>query len=264
MIKTLVSVEVDLSSSLAIRFACQLGGLMNMEIQPVYIKESPSHESAWGAGWASRTWEKEMVKQGLEEIAELVTAEREYCPVLAEPKVIYGDRDSELLKIALSEQFDLFVEGAHFAWTVNDLFKRLHSKLHQKIPSPVILVRALRKVNYAQLLCFDMKGTEILTEVFHRIWQGSSVPLVLNYPAEASSQEDGLREAVDRAGSLLTKSGCAVSIRNTLSRDPGTDAAEPVKDCGLAAIALNRTAKKDSLEIQWLSELRTSTLLAFY
>lgn len=266
MIKTLVSIDVDLASSLAIRLACQLGGLMDMEIQPIYIKESPSHESAWGTGWASRTWEKEMVQQGLEEIRELVTTERDYCPVLKNPQVIYGDRDAELLKIAQADVFDLFVEGAHFPWVPGDLHKRLHSKLYQKIPSPVILVRALRKVEHVQLLCFDPVGTETLTKVFQRIWQGCSVPLVLHYQAGAgaTSEANRLREAILRAHSLLTESGCSVSINNTLSRDPETDEAGTLKACGLVAMAMERTIKKDCFEIQWLAEVKTSSLLAFY
>lgn len=265
MIKTLVSIEADLASSKAIRFACQLGKLMNMEIQPVYVKESPPHETVWGAGWASRTWEKEMVQQGLEEVADLVSTEKDYCPVLKEPRVIYGDREGELLKIALSEQFDIFIEGVHFSWTHSDLHKRLRTKLHQRIPAPVILVRTLRKVNQVKLLCLDEKGTETLTTVFQRIWQGCPIPLVLNYPGgdAVNAGTSELPEAVDRARELLIEAGCTVTTQDTLSREPGTDAAEALKDCGLVAIAMDRAAKKDCSEIQWLSEVKTSSLLAF-
>ena len=48
MIKTLVSIEVDLAASRAIRFACQLGNFMEMEIHPVYIKEAPPREMSMG------------------------------------------------------------------------------------------------------------------------------------------------------------------------------------------------------------------------
>ncbi|MEJ2717040.1 MAG: hypothetical protein P8182_07850 [Deltaproteobacteria bacterium] len=265
MIKTLVSIEVDLASSRAIRLACQLGELMNMQIQPVYVKESPPHESVWGAGWTSRTWEKEMVQQGHAEISELLTAEQDSCAVLEEPRVIYGDREGELLKIAQGEEFDIFIEGAHFPWTVSDLYKRLHSKLYQRIPSPVILVRALRKVNHVQLLCFDAKGAETLTNVVQTLWQGCRVPLVLSYPGKDldKTEAEVLREAVDRADGLLTEAGCTVTVRDTLSLTPREDAVETLKDCGLVAIAVERAVKKDCSELQWLSEVKTSSLLAF-
>ena len=38
MIKTLVAIEVDLASSMAIRYACQLGNLVDVELYPVYVK----------------------------------------------------------------------------------------------------------------------------------------------------------------------------------------------------------------------------------
>lgn len=265
MIKTLVSIEVDLASSLAIRLACQLGAQMNMEIQPVYIKESPPHESVWGAGWASRTWEKEMVEQGRAEISDLLTPEQDYCTVLEQPRVMYGDKEGELLKLVQAEHFDIFIEGARFAWTLNDLYKRLHSRLYQKIPSPVILVRAFRKVNQVQLLCFDAQGVETLTNVVQSIWEGCPVPLVLNYPADDMDGTGAheLRDSVDRARGLLEETGCTVTVQDTLSRNPEVHAAETLKDCGLVAIAMERSPKKDCLELQWLSEVKTSSLLAF-
>ena len=50
MIRTLVSIEVDLASSMAIRYACQLGNLIPMELQPVYVKSYPFEEPVTGIG----------------------------------------------------------------------------------------------------------------------------------------------------------------------------------------------------------------------
>ncbi len=201
MIKTLVSVEVDLTSSLALRFACQIGSVMDMDIQPVYVKESSPHESVMGAGWASRTWEKEMVEQGKSEISAFIDVEREFCPVLREPMVIYGDREAELLNLSQTEKFDLYVEGAHFPWTINDIYKRLHTKTCQRMASPMILVRTLRKINQVQLLCLDVAGTRTLTAIFQRLWKSCRVPLVLSRPSGISKYncDDLLRDEVDQA-----------------------------------------------------------------
>ncbi len=111
MIKTLVAIEVDLASSLAIRYACQLGNLIHMELHPVYVKEPPPEVPATGTGWVRHTWEREIVELGKEEIQEMLAAEMESCPQLHEPRVIYGDREYELLKIVDHEPFDLYVEG---------------------------------------------------------------------------------------------------------------------------------------------------------
>lgn len=265
MIKTLVSIEVDLASSLAIRLACQLGGLMDMEIQPVYVKESSPHESAMGAGWASRTWEKELIQQGRAEISELISAEKDFCPVLREPRVVYGDRELELFKIVQGEAFDIFIEGSHFVWNSGEIHKRLRTKLYQRIPFPVILVRSLRKVDEVQLLCLDAHATQVLTKVFQKIWTDCPVPLVLNFPATptGNTEKQTLRDAVDQASHLLMESGCAVSVRDTLPPRPnGT--AQALQDQGLVALAVERGITKDRDELQWLNEVKASALLAFY
>lgn len=265
MIKTLVSIEADFASSLAIRFACQLGGLMNMEIKPVYVKKSQTHDSSMGAGWASRTWAKELVRQGKEEIADLVSAEKDFCPVLDEPRVLYGDREGELLKIVRAEEFDIFVEGVHFNWTPHDLARKIHTKLYQGIPFPVILVKALRKVGAVQILCLDVGGIHALTDVFTTMWRDCAVPLVLNFSGKEglNSATAGLRDAVDQACERLRASGCTVTVRDTLSIRPGENEEEILRDSGLIALAVARTAKRDSLELQWLHRVKTSSLLTF-
>lgn len=265
MIKTLVSIEVDLASSLAVRFACQLGGLMEIEIHPVYVKESPPHESVMGAGWASRTWEREMIEQGKEEISELISAEKDFCPVLGEPRVIYGDREAELLKMTHLENFDLYVEGVHFPWTPGDLYKRIHSKLYQKLPSTPVLVRTLRKIDHVLLLCLDVAGTEALCALFQKIWKNCPVPLTLAYRAEDATgpDGDGVRQAVERARGILEQSGCAVQTQDGFPSIPEHDAAEALKEHGLVAIAVERHVKKDGPELAWLNLVKTSSLLAF-
>jgi len=266
LVKTLVSIEVDLASSLAVRFVCQLGGLMKMEIYPVYVKESLPHEAVVGAGWASRTWEKEMIEEGKREISELISAEQDFCAVLKEPRVIYGDREAELLKIMQTEDFDLYVEGVHFAWLPGDLYRRIHAWLCHRLNSPLLLVRTLRKVNQVQLLCLDPNGTKALGMLFQRIWKGCSVPLVLTHPSRQATSEDTrvFRLAIDNAKALLEQSGCMVVVQDSFPANPGNDAAEALQNEGLVAIAVDRSVKKDGEELQWLNLVRTSSLLTFY
>jgi hypothetical protein len=265
VIRSLVSIEVDLASSLAIRFACQLGALMEMEINPVYVKESVSHESAVGAGWASRTWEREMIEDGKREIAEMIASERNFCPVLYDPKVVYGDREAELLKIMLGERFDLFVEGVHFSWNPGEIHRRLHAKLYQGLEYPLVLVRALREVKEVLVLCLNTKGTQTLSRAFGQIWGGCSIPLrlVCLRQSSAQSRDNELLKTVSDAADLLRKSGCTVSVDDAVA--PDSEALmEMLKNYGLVAIAVERGATKDSAEIRWLNLTKTSSLVAFY
>jgi len=265
VIRTLVSIDVDLASSLAIRFACQLGGLMKMEINPVYVKESVPHESAVGAGWVSRTWEREMIEEGKKEIAEMIASERNFCPILNEPKVVYGDREAELLKIMLGARFDLYVEGVHFFWNPGEIHKRLHAKFYQRLEHPLVLVRALREVNEVLVLCLNKKGTQTVSEAFKQIWKGNSTPLKLVCVPQSSASRlhDELLKTVRDGADLLTQSGCSVSVEDAVSPTPES-LKGMLNNYGLVAIAIDRRATKDSAEIQWLNLTKTSSFVALY
>ncbi len=266
MIKTLVSIEVDLASSLAIRFACQMGGFIDMEVNPVYVKGSPPHEVAMGAGWASRTWERETIEQGKEEIAQVIAAETDLCPVLTEPRVVYGDRDTELLKIVQETTFDLFVEGVHFSWNPSDIFRRFHGRLYQKLPSPLVFVRSLRTVSSVLVLCVDVEGTQAVSTMLEKLWKNCPVPLQLAYPSQQGAGEGhhGLQDAVHKAKEFLEKSGCSVSIQEAWPSDPETAGTDTLKHYGLVAIALERDAKKENPLFRWLHLVQTSALVALY
>jgi hypothetical protein len=266
VIKALVSIEVDLASSMALRLACQLGALVQMEIHPVYAKDSPPHEAAWGAGWASRTWQRELIEQGRAEISQLLASEQDFCPVLGDPRIVYGDKDAELRKIMQAEKADLYLEGVHFSWTPSDIWKALHRKFYQNLGTPVILVRALRKVNEVVLLCLDTEQADTLTRVFQSIWKSSSVPLTVAYPDEGTSgaSEAALKEAVARGRSVLEESGCATNVLRIPKRRPSHDVADILSEYALVAMALQRTVKKECAELQWLSQIKTASLLAFH
>ncbi len=266
MIKTLVSIEMDLASSLAIRFACQLGGAIDMEIHPVYVKEPLSPDSSRGAGWASRTWEREIVETGKEEISKMIAPEMDFCPKLYDPSVIYGDRHSEVGRIVQEGLFDLYIEGADFTWSHAELYKLAHTKFYQRLTCPIILVQSLRKIKKVLILCADIAGTDILTKTFEKIWKGSSVGLVLAHPADylTSSGEKGLKEKVLELRGLLEKAGCAVEQKQIDPEVFSNPKEDFMKDFDLVALGLDRAVRKDSVELEWLSFVRTASLIAFY
>jgi hypothetical protein len=266
VIRTLVSIEVDLASSLAIRFACQLGGLLDMEVHPIYVKESPSHDSAWGVGWASRTWEREMIEQGKEEISKMIAPEVDFCPTLFDPSVVYGDRHSEVLKVAQEGGFDLYLEGVDFQWTPPDLHKLAHMKFYQRLTCPIILVQSLRKMKQVLVLCLNISGTAALTRTFAKIWKGSSVPLVLAYPGDRGSgpEGSGLREKVLESVQVLEKDGCVAEHKQLDPEVFSKPTEDNLKDYGLVAIALERAVRKDNVGLEWLSLVKTASLITFY
>jgi hypothetical protein len=266
VIKTLVSIEVDLASSAAVRFACHLGSFLQMEIQPVYVKEFPSPESAVGSGWARHTWEKELLQEGREEISAMIMAEMDFCPILKEPLVVSGDHEAELFKLLEKGSFDLYVEGVHFSWNQATLHKQLHSRMRQRIQSPMVLVRSLRKMNEVLLLCLDTTGTEALTQYFRQIWQGCSVPLVLALPVSKALGEkrDLLEQAAAESAKLLGESGIQVTVDAAFPAIGSDRAEQSLKDYGLVAIAVERSIPKDCAPLRWMNCVKTSCLVALY
>lgn len=266
MIKTLVAVDVDLASSLALRFACQLGGVLPLEVQPMYVKEESSRDTVMHVGWASRTWEREMVQEGKEEISELISAEQDYCPVLKEPKVAYGDRETELLKVIQSNGFGLYVEGGHAPWNAATLHKQLHSKLHQRLQCPVVMVRALRKLEEVLVLCLDPEGTAALARLFGRLWKDCPVPIALAIPEPEgdAAKHPALREHIMASIGTWDEEGVATKLRQDFPGIHSGHAEEAMKDYGLVAIATKKEIAKDSPALHWLSQVRTSCLVALH
>jgi hypothetical protein len=261
LIKTIVSIEVDLAASRAIRFACQLGNFIPMEIHPVYIKEAPPRNLTIGSGWARRHWENELVQEGKEEISELITSEIDYCPVLHDSRVVYGDRDSEILKILEKDPFDLYVDGANFPWNFANLYQRIHSSLFQRTHMPIALVPVLRKIYKLLVLCLEPRGTEVLGQGLARLWAGSAIPVSLAVPADKTNE---LKSPVDQARRELTKAGIQVELLEGFNYYADTLSDTYFRDYGVIALALPRDLRKDSLTLNWFVQAKVPAIIMFY
>jgi nucleotide-binding universal stress UspA family protein len=261
VIKALAAIELDLASSRAMRFACQLGNFIEMEIHPVYVKGSPPWGLTIGSGWARRHWEEELVRKGKEEVAEMLASEIDFCPVLKEPRVVFGDRDAELLKILEKEAFDLYVEGAYFDWTPAGLYQKIQSRIFQAARGPLALARVLMKIFELLLLCLDREGTQTLVRNFQRLWAGCAVPISLAVPAGAGEE---LRDEVARAQEVLTVAHLKVTVQEEFPFFPAPPEDGFLRQYGLVGLALPRGIKKDSAEINWLTQVKAPLLLVLY
>jgi hypothetical protein len=255
MIKTLVAIEVDLASSMAIRYACQLGNLVDMELHPVYVKEPPLEVPTTGVGWVRHTWEREVVARGKEEIQEVLASEMESCLRLQEPRVLYGDREYELLKIMEHEPFDLYIEGAPFPFTSVNIHHRLHQKFYQHLGTPLIWLRILRKINQMLVVCQDPGDVKALMAAVRKLWAGCPTPIHLGVSPPAGYGEV-LRREVVAAREDLEAAGCQVSVKELSVQTP-----EVTKEYGLVAVSLERAGNKESPQLQWLSQVKAPLML---
>ena len=258
MIKTLVAIEVDLASSLAIRYACQLGHLVNVELYPVYVKEPPPEVPATGTGWVRHTWEREILEMGKEEIQEMLAGEMESCPQLQEPRVIYGDREYELLKIMDHEPFDLYVEGAPYPFTAANIQRRLHAKFYQRVGNPLIWLRILRKISQVLVPCFDAHGARAAIQSLIKIWAGCAVPL---HFCLAPGAGEAVQQEILQGQEGLKAAGCQTLLLADCPMSEGGPAPEVLKNYGLVVVALERTVRKDSPRLLWLTQVKAPMML---
>ncbi len=265
MLKTLVAIEVDLASSFAIRYACNLGNLIPMELFPVYVKAPPPEVPVTGTGWVRHTWEREIVAMGTEEIHEMLASEQESCPMLQQPRVIYGDRDYELAKIESQESFDLYVDGAPYPFTPATIHRRLHSKFYQKLACPLIWLRVLRRVHQALVVCPDLAGARAALAAMQKLWAGCAIPVHLALPPQAGySGSDALRQEARNALADLEAAGCTVEVKEFPDWAAGGPAPDALADYGLVAVPLERAVKKDHVRLQWLAQVKNPLMLVLY
>lgn len=213
MIRMLVAVDADLTSSIAVRYACQLANLVKAELQTIHVTEPALGGPATGAGWARRTWERELVRKGRDEISQLLKAESGYCPVLAEPLVAIGDRDGEILNELQKKDYHFFVEGTPSKFGPADLYHKIHSSLYQQMPCAVILVKNLLVLRRTAIVLLEDLEPERLLSGFMKMFQGAEmefdlISCTLLPAGEVSSRREGQKDKrLAMARDLLAAAG---------------------------------------------------------
>ena len=197
---------------------------------------------------------------GKMEIQEVLASETESCPVLQEPRVIYGDREHELLQVMQQEPFDLYIEGAPYPFIPATIYKRLYAKFYQRLTCPLIWLRGVRKINRVLAVCLDPAGTRVLMDTLERLWKGCPVPVHLAYPMAAAGSQD-MEAVAAKAKEKLESSGSQVVFGEPFRLRGERPLLELNQDFGLVVVALERGVRKDSPQIQWLAQVRAPLML---
>jgi hypothetical protein len=260
MIKALVSIDADLASSIALRYTCRLAGMAALDIQTIHIEDPEAIGPATGAGWARRTWEKEVVEEGRKEISQLLVAESGFCPVLKEPLVLSGDRDREILKQLAEGGYQLFVEGMPVQLSPKALVKKAESRFYQHAPCPVLLVQNLVPLEQALLIVQDDRECRCLCSVFSDIFGGARIEvdmLLANFQVENKTvmQETAARGIATEHGLTVHNSRAFVGNPELLSPETGT--------YGLVLIAMERPMRGRDPLVQLLGRLSSPILLCW-
>lgn len=181
MLRTLVSVNPDLASVIALNYACQLSGVIEMGIQPIYVKEPESGDEAPGTGWVRRTWEQGLLSQERDAVHRLIEGEKVITGVLAKPRILQGKRDDQILSNLLGGAYDLYIEGCVPSYEELEFSRRLSSRLYRHSPCPVIIARNLIQLRKILVVLYDGVNVGKLLPTLINLFKGADVSIDLIY-----------------------------------------------------------------------------------
>ena len=177
MLRALIALESDLASSIALRYACQMAKMVGMTLQTIHVEDTDAEGHAPGTGWVRRSWEKALKKEGEEQIAQLIRAERSSCSSMPATKVVLGDRDEEVLRELHLESYDLYVEGMLHTYSSTNFFKRIRSRFYREAPCPILLVKNLLNLNRVALVLDVAMDPSSPVRTFLKIFEGVVIDL---------------------------------------------------------------------------------------
>jgi hypothetical protein len=268
MLKTLVSLNADLASSIALRYACQMASKVGMVLQTIHVEEPGAEGHPVGTGWVRRTWEKALLKTGEEEIAQLIQAEKSSCPPLAGPKMFVGDREEEILHELEREPYDLFIEGALHTFPSVNFYKKIHSRLYRHTSCPVILVKNLVKLDRVALLLRGGVDPARVVKTFLKIFEGAEVEVDLLYCKFQHGSGDPFQETEDpdailSAAKALLQDGGRSPKESRVSQDTPEGLGDLFKDYGLVVSSIQRGGSKADPLTELLSRIPSPILLCW-
>ena len=260
MIKTLVSIDADLASSIALRYACQMNKVSEVDIHTIHVHESSAGGLAMGSGWARRTWEKEQVEEGKKEISSLLMAESSACPVLREPLVVSGDRDTEILNELERGRYDLYVEGSPAPLTPRSFGKRIESRVYQNASCPILQVPNLVPIHEALCIVRDQSGTRSIFGSLRKLFAGADLKIdislsSLRVEAGATAQEDDARKTALEFGWSIRATREFLGMTESL--------VSAMKPYGLIVVAMDRPIRTKNPLVEFLGQLSLPTLFCW-
>jgi hypothetical protein len=268
MIKALVSLDVDLASSIALRYACQMANLIGIELQPIHV-EAPGREGrVLGTGWVERTWERTLLKTGLQEINRLITTERGSCPAIFPPKIAVGDPEEEILHELKEEPYDLFVKGELYTFTLTKFHAKVHSRLFRYAPCPIMMVNNLVHLQKVSLLLEEETEIQPLIETFLKLFGKVDVKADILFCKFGPSRREAFRqnkepETILRAAEeMLSRQGRSPG-KSEVKEETPEKLGDLMRDYGLVMTSIHHDMGRKNPMAELLSHTPSPILLLF-
>lgn len=225
MLKTLLYINEDLASSIALRFTAYLNKFVPLSLFVAHVEEADEKEKI-GTGWVQNAWEEGVTSSGKRLVDRMLRTENITCPLAGRPKIFTGDRETEIIYELRNGLYQLYIEGYLNTSDPDEFYKIMRSPLYSQAPCPVLIVKNLSISKKCALLCADSVDAKILVEKSMEILGDSTFIFDIVYfkfkeneQLVTLGREDGGNN-LKQAESLLAENGKAVENVAVLSGTP--------------------------------------------
>lgn len=245
--KALLSLDEDLASSLALRFAAAQARELGIALQAFHVVtqegSAPEH-----LGWVNHSREKVLRSAGFDAVQRLVRTENIDYPKTGEPRIALGDKDREVRRELAAGDYSLYIEGYQSRTEPADFHRFLAAERFQRSPCPLLLVKNLVAQEHLLLLLDrDMNAGQVaagLSDLYREA--AARVELtVLTYKfgegRELVFQERGRNATLERVAAQLAQAGWA-EPEWLVVQGPPAKVAQYMRGHGLVATAFPRSA----------------------
>lgn len=222
MLKTLLHVNEDLASSIALRYTAYLHKFVPLSLYISHVEIADKKEQV-GTGWVRHTWEDGVASNGKRLIERMLRTENIDCPLAGRPTVFVGDKDKEVAYELRNGLYDLFIEGCPNSPDPDQFHELISSPLYKAAPCPMLVVKNLSINKKCAFLCADSVEAKVLVEKSMAILADSTFDFDLvhfkineNEELVTLANEDG-DGCLPEAEALLTRHGKSVDKALVLS-----------------------------------------------
>ena len=225
MLKTLLYIDEDLASSIALRFTGYLHKYIKLSLFIIHVEE-PDKTNQVGGGLVQKAWEEGMSAGGKRAVEHMLRTENIDCPLGGRPKIFIGNRTEEIIYELRSGNYGLYIEGFLDTADPDRFWKLLDSPLYTQAPCPILVVKNLSISKKYALLCADSVDPQQLVNKSMQVLADSGLDFDIVYfkfkenpELRFLDQEEGganLRETL----SLLSTMGKAPGEIHVLSGTP--------------------------------------------
>lgn len=270
MIRTLITLDKDLASSIALRYACNAARNFDMALSALHVEDPGPKGRLPGTGWVQKSWETALEEDGMQKIKALIDMENIKFPAMGLPKVRIGDKTEETLLEAHTGNYDIFVEGLLATESADDFYLAVNSQLLRKMPLPSILVKNLLPLESMTLVLTREHDLGVLMPVLSYFITQSGLPLevFIWYPnhtgalefTDAKEIEDAFFTQLEEG---LKSTDCSYSSIQSVT-GPAARLAEEFGPRGLVASVIGRKDPTEAQPCMSLLARMESPVMAFW